>query len=219
MENLYVILGISKDASDDEIKKAYRDKAKLYHPDMKNGNRETFVKIQLAYEVLSDLEKRKKYDETGSYDEHIPYNVELKAIEYIVVAFDKSLNEYIQINLSGSNFMINKLVLDDIISRLVSNFSSEIKTTKMNKNTIIKVSDSLEKLRPKIKYKKDDNRNILDKVIEGKLNAVKKDLDVCDLKIETINKAQEILKDYKMENIVNNTSPTLQNLIGYTYTT
>ena len=54
----------------------------------------------------------------------------------------------------------------------------------------------------KIKYKKQDNRNILDKVIDGKLRAAKKDLDICDLKSETINKALEILKDYNIEEVI-----------------
>lgn len=63
----YDILGISEDASQDEIKKAYRKKAKKYHPDSNSdeANEEKFKKINKAYDVLSDEDKRKKYDRFG----------------------------------------------------------------------------------------------------------------------------------------------------------
>ena len=202
MDDLYFMLGISKRATDEEIKKAYRDQVKIHHPD-KGGDKNIFCKIQLAYDVLSDPERKKKYDQDGSYDERIEANIELKAVEYIVISFDKILNEYIQINLNGVNFMMNQKVVDDVVSRLNSSMLSEIKSLKMNKNSIVKVIDTLEKLRTKIEYKNEDNRNILDKVLDGKLKGAKKDLDISDIKIDTINKAIEIMKNYGMKEIMN----------------
>lgn len=63
----YEVLGISKDASEQEIKKAYRSLAKKYHPDMnKSPDAETkFKEINEAYEVLSDPDKKAKYDQFG----------------------------------------------------------------------------------------------------------------------------------------------------------
>lgn len=63
-EDLYEILEIPKSASKEDIKKAYRRKAKLCHPD-KGGNEEEFKKVSYAYSVLGDKEKRKKYDHGG----------------------------------------------------------------------------------------------------------------------------------------------------------
>ena len=64
----YEVLGVSKNASDSEIKKAYRKLAKKYHPDSNPGDKEAeakFKEASEAYAVLSDSEKRSKYDQFG----------------------------------------------------------------------------------------------------------------------------------------------------------
>ncbi len=78
-DDYYNILGISKSASDAEIKKAYRKLAMKYHPDKTKGNKELedkFKKISEAYAVLSDPEKRKQYDTYGSADFQQRYSQE-----------------------------------------------------------------------------------------------------------------------------------------------
>jgi curved DNA-binding protein len=68
-KDYYKILGVPKNASDEEIKKAYRKLAKQYHPDKNQGNKaaETkFKEISEAYDVLGDTQKRKYYDQLGS---------------------------------------------------------------------------------------------------------------------------------------------------------
>ena len=67
-KNYYDILGVSKTASDDEIKKAYRSLAKKYHPDLNGGSAEAAEKLKEvneAFEVLSDKTKRSNYDNFG----------------------------------------------------------------------------------------------------------------------------------------------------------
>ena len=69
-KDYYEVLGVDKNASDDEIKKAYRRMAKKWHPDANQDNKkeaeEKFKEVGEAYEVLSDPQKKKMYDTYGS---------------------------------------------------------------------------------------------------------------------------------------------------------
>jgi len=67
--DLYEVLGVRRDASDEELKRAYRSKAREFHPDTSQGDSESderFKEISLAYEVLKDPERRARYDRFGS---------------------------------------------------------------------------------------------------------------------------------------------------------
>ncbi len=61
----YEVLGVSKDASDDELKKAFRKAAVKHHPDKEGGDETKFKEINEAYEVLKDKQKRQRYDQFG----------------------------------------------------------------------------------------------------------------------------------------------------------
>ena len=78
MSNYYEILGVSKNATADEIKKAYRTLAFKYHPDRNPGNAEAeekFKQISVAYDVLGDEAKRRQYD-MGGYSERAYNNAQ-----------------------------------------------------------------------------------------------------------------------------------------------
>lgn len=68
LDNPYEILAVAKDASEAQIKKAYRNLAKKYHPDVNRGNQEAEIKFKAvgeAYNILSDKESRKNYDKAA----------------------------------------------------------------------------------------------------------------------------------------------------------
>ena len=70
-KNPYDVLGVSRTATADEIKKAYRKLAMKHHPDKNKGDKASeakFKEVSTAYEVLSDEKKRKNYDTFGSAD-------------------------------------------------------------------------------------------------------------------------------------------------------
>ncbi len=73
----YETLGIKRGADAEEVRKAYRKLARKHHPDLNPGDKaaeERFKKVQEAYDVLSDDEKRKVYDQYGFYSPNIPPN-------------------------------------------------------------------------------------------------------------------------------------------------
>ena len=68
-KDYYATLGVPRDASDEDIKKAFRKLARQYHPDVakdKKAAEEKFKEINEAYEVLGDPQRRKKYDQLGA---------------------------------------------------------------------------------------------------------------------------------------------------------
>ena len=70
MKDYYQILGVEKNASDEEIKKAYRKLAHQHHPDKQGGDDKKFKEINEAYQILSDRAKRSQYDQFGtSFDQ------------------------------------------------------------------------------------------------------------------------------------------------------
>lgn len=75
-KDYYKILGVDKNASSEDIKKAHRKLARKFHPDLNPGDKkaeETFKSIQEAYDILSDKEKRAKYDQFGDMWAHAPF--------------------------------------------------------------------------------------------------------------------------------------------------
>jgi molecular chaperone DnaJ len=74
-QDYYEVLGVSRDAKADEIRKSYRKLARKYHPDLNPGDKSSedrFKKVQEAYDVLSDSKKRQVYDQHGFYSDNIP---------------------------------------------------------------------------------------------------------------------------------------------------
>jgi curved DNA-binding protein len=101
----YKMLGVNKNASDEEIKKAYRKLAMKYHPDHAKDDKsaeEKFKQISEAYAVLSDKEKRKQYDEFGSAGFQQRYSQ-----EDIFKGFDFS-DIFKEFGFGGSNFFTGR---------------------------------------------------------------------------------------------------------------
>lgn len=90
--DLYQVLGISRDASPEEIKRAYRSASKRAHPDT-GGSVEAFAKVQHAWNILGDAERRARYDATGDSSEQQPDNRVARIHSLIMGAIDRALDQ------------------------------------------------------------------------------------------------------------------------------
>lgn len=133
----YENLGVSKDASQDEIKKAYRKKASKTHPD-KGGSDSEFAKISGSYRVLSDPEKRKEYDAFGIDSEMT--DKEKSAIRHLKDMFTISLKEMV-----SSSSMFGHAQQSTIVKSTVRKIREQIKTTKENIKATETVSTEMQK--------------------------------------------------------------------------
>ncbi len=143
-ENYYQILGVNKDATYQEIKKAYLKLAKQYHPDMnKASNAEAmFKKVTTAYETLKDEELRKKYDESLSEDLY------LTLLDTILSNYSKG----IYANYSQAKTIYGRLVEKDI-GRFYYVKAIYLKyVEKASQNEIDKVAKNLIRLKSYIRY-------------------------------------------------------------------
>ena len=115
--DLYKILGIRKNASPQSIKKAFRKKAKQTHPDISGDPEEfhTFLDVKTAYDVLSDPEKRKIYDETGRYDTKPSDSDISQAAQLIFTALRELIGRH-----------KDKVVYTDIIQDIKKSFNNKI---------------------------------------------------------------------------------------------
>jgi DnaJ-class molecular chaperone len=137
-ETYYSILGVKKDASQDEIKKAFRKLSKKYHPDKNPKGEEQFKKINEAYSVLSDPKKRQLYDTTGSAKERVspvgdPYSDYFS--QFRNVAFSMMNLEYLNIHVDR-HFKISELMngVEDTVTYSISKAS--LSESKVEEKTI-----------------------------------------------------------------------------------
>lgn len=169
MRNLYDVLAIAKDATAEQIKKAYRKLAMKHHPD-KGGDELQFKELSKAYSVLSDEAKRKRYDETGQVEEERdPFNE-------ILASFISDLQDNVD--------SLNTDIID-IAKKKIKKEIKEINLARIQTENKIKYLNFFLK-----RIKKDTESNVFNLVTQNKIEQLKS-------KLEAITKSMDILKRMK----------------------
>lgn len=180
--DLYAVLGLKKNAHLEEIRSAYRGKAKKTHPDV-GGSAEAFAEIERAYRVLSNPETRARYDATGEIGEHQPNNSEAAALGVIG-------NMLVSI-------MASPHASGDPLLAMRESLAQNIHQAE---NTIVELQRSVarsEKLsaRFKTRRERDPIRDMIGVQVAQMHNSIENHRQA----IVTMERAQAILKDYEFE--------------------
>jgi len=184
-ENLYELLGISKKSTIEEIKEAYKRKAKECHPDVNGGDSSLFLKIKKAYDILSNKSTREKYDKTG-YIEHDKEDLILEAYNVI----SNSLQEFIKMHT-----IENKT---DVLSIMLSNCLKKISGLKKMLLTLEKKRTMILVMKRRFKKKKNvDNHNYFEDILENLLSSVKQEMSQIHSQIEIYKYIKNILNGYE----------------------
>jgi curved DNA-binding protein CbpA len=175
-KKLYDTLGVNENATADEIKKAYKEKAKEHHPDKEGGNKDKMVEVSRAYNVLGNERKRARYDETGMEDE-VGFDVKFGGL--VQEIFMKMIDR--EEDVDGTDFIEGFLgVLDGII---VENR----KQLALARRRVVK----LERVMGRLGVKEGPDR--IGMVVRNNLVNSKNEVKLVEEQIEFFLKAQEVI--------------------------
>lgn len=180
MKTLYEILGVSRTASVSQIKRAYRKLAKKLHPDMK-GDSDKFREITHAYQVLSDPERRKVYDETGIAEEAKKSGPDQK-LTLILAGF---IMQAMQQNPLGCNpIETGRKILQAQINGLNTTIASDKEIAKRFRHVAKNV----------IRHGEGDN--VIAAVLQNHADGAEKHAAQMQEQVETLQKVALLLNDY-----------------------
>lgn len=190
MADLYQTLGVGKGASKDDIRKAYRKKSKTAHPDA-GGSPESFALVKRAHDILTDEERRAKYDATGDESEKAPNNEISEVINIIAAVMDAVIMEAANRGLSPINV--------DIIRSMKSNLSEGIKKAEADREKIRSQIKKTEILLGRFTAK--DGENFLEGIIAGKIAELNNQIAMIDKSLNAPRKALEMIGkfDFRFE--------------------
>ncbi len=175
-KDLYDKLGVNKTASDDEIKKAFREKAKDAHPDKQGGDHQKMQELTQAYGILKDPLKRAKYDNTGEMHD-VPFDQ--KFTGFVASIFLK----LIEVNGDGVDRV-------DLIAEFLEQCRLIIENSNKEKAKLNKERNRIEKVMKRLSSTKE---NKIGRVLEFRITEYKKDLRILDDQIQFMRDCEEVI--------------------------
>lgn len=175
--SLYETLGVRKDATPEQIKRAYRKRAKETHPDKPGGDKEAFQKLASAYALLSDDGRRAEYDQTGDADpDRVNKLAVIAGMLFSVIDQCESVDhehlvDYIRVNISQG---MNRG------EELIGELRVKISKRERAKKRITKISGN----------------NMLAEMIQGNIDLLNRQIDSTELQIAEGREMLKLLEDY-----------------------
>lgn len=185
-KDLYGVLGVGKNATEEDIKKAYRKKVKKCHPDY-GGDSEEFRKVQEAYDVLSNEEKRALYNITGKVPD--VSSADSQAVEYLACRFQQVFD-----SLDNKDLLTRSVILE-----VRMKLQEEIKTNEKAVRYEYERVNLLNILKKRLKVKRKKYRNVAREVIEEQIGYCKNGVIKCKQELKLMKKSLEFLGHLKMD--------------------
>ena len=180
MIDLYKLLGLKRGASKAEVRKAYRRKAKVSHPD-KGGSAEAFSALATAHDVLSDERRRERYDATGEIVAAKPDNADVAAIEIIAQKLGLIIHSEHDVSALGIGEMIEQAIREDIARRQAGIADHN------------RAIERAARLRARVKRKADGADNTLARVLDWHERSAKDLIKKSEDAVSSMERALEIL--------------------------
>jgi curved DNA-binding protein CbpA len=183
MIDLYQLLGIKRAATREEIRKAYRRKAKNSHPDS-GGSVEAFNALTAAHDVLSDTKRRERYDTTGQIEQARPDNFDGSAIEVIAQKLGLLIHAEQDVTALDIDAVLAQTIRDDIGLR---------KTNIANQQRAMERAAAL---RARVRRKGNGADNALARVLDWHASSAKDSVRKNEDAVRAMERALEILDLY-----------------------
>lgn len=185
MINPYKILGVERNATADEIKKAYKGLAQKHHPDKSNGDEERFKEINLAYDILYDAKKREEYDRTGDVK---------KATSITNQAINLFMNTFVA-RLAGTSHLLGSANPFDQVRNDITRYRNE------SKNSIPDIKNRKERLEKRYSKVKNinDHLNLIKNWVIDAMASLDMEIEKKKEQIEVSDEALKFCDKYQYD--------------------
>jgi curved DNA-binding protein CbpA len=187
--NPYEVLGLEPSATPHQVKTAYRNCAKVTHPDA-GGDPVAFAEVSRAHAILIDPELRKRYDETGSIDEIPPMSVRSRMIVIVAGLFNEALNAEAQRGTSLDHF--------DLMTAMRGNMTRNLDTVRQNLSAMRKRMADRKILLRRI-VRKDDGENLFADMLKQQMAQLEPILRQAEVDVLAMEMSVDELTHYKSE--------------------
>ncbi len=202
MTDPYETLGVSKDASPADIKRAYRNAAKKAHPDA-GGDPAAFHALQRAHDVLSDAERRARYDETGDMGDTRSPDPNTAALTIIGGLVDELTNQII---------MDENIEHIDPAARMRNKVTSKIASIREDQEQARNFEKKAVAVRKRFKAKK--GPDYVGQMLDAKVEACKAAVRNADQQIAVYERALELLDDVHFDAAKAGPNPSAKSVLG-----
>lgn len=185
-DDLYDILECNRGSSRDEIRKAYRRKARKAHPDG-GGSVERFGQLKLAHDTLTDDERRERYDRTGKAEESGPDDRVSAGMQMAVGAVDSVL--------SAMDKAGTPVWKADVIGLACEQVEGQIQQVKNHIAKGVSSIEKVEKMAKRFKVKK-GRQPFLRQAMDAKVASIRDDIRVSRMHVDRLEVALGLLKDH-----------------------